>query len=100
MSEQTTFRNLQKLEEARILMRNLLKGKYFEVVQPFKKIILQVGEANGINHFEAAAKINLDGALVPTLDKKALLASALMEIVEEINFQGFKNDEASDLRME
>lgn len=82
-----TFRNLQILEHGRTAARDLLKGQYFETVEPFKSIILKVAEANNENHFEAMKRINEQTDLAQAEEKKIVFAAALMEIVEERNLK-------------
>lgn len=87
MTETTTFRNLQILEEGRTAARLLCKADYLNTVAPFKSIIEQVAKANNENHFEAMQRINTQTDLASAEEKKILFAAALMEIVEEKNLK-------------
>lgn len=87
---QNTFQNLQVLQDARITAIELLGDRYFEVINPFRKIIEMVMKANNENHFEATKRIQEKTDLMDSLDKKVVFSSALMEIVDEKNLGDFE----------
>ncbi|GAB3708616.1 hypothetical protein [Flavobacterium koreense] len=87
MSENKDFQNLVVLEQARETAKETLLHKYDEVVAPFIHIIQQVMKSNNENHFEALKRIQDKTDLAKEPIKKILFASALMEIVEEVNLK-------------
>ena len=87
MAEQTTFRNLQVLENARNTAKELLLDKYEEAVKPMIKTIEMIATANKENHFQAMKRIQDQSDLSDAPEKKIIFAAALMEIVEVKNLK-------------
>lgn len=84
--------NLQVLEIYRNELKEHLGEKYIALIQPFIDIIEKTMEANQVNHFEAARILNTSGIFPKIPKAEVFIASALMEMVEEINLKELKTD--------
>lgn len=90
MSEQT-FSNLSILKEAQQNAKLQLGDLYEEKVLPFINILLQVMRANDSDVFTAMKMVKEKTDLYKKTDAPVFFASAVMEIVEEKHFVGFKS---------
>jgi len=86
-----TFKSMQVLKEAQENCKLQLGDMYEEKVKPFIVIVQQVMNANQIDAFTAMLKIKNETELYNKVDAPVFFASAVVEIIEDKHFKGFKD---------
>lgn len=86
-----TFSNLQVIKSAQETVQLQLGEKYSEVVSPFRTIIEMVMKARNIDQFTAMKIIKDEFPIYNKVDAPLMFSAALMDIVEDKHFVGFKN---------
>lgn len=92
MSLDTTFKNLQVLEESRQTLKLQLKEKYNERIIPFIKIIQSVMKNNNLDQFESMIIIKDELDIYKTALAPLFFSAAIMEIVDDKFFIGFESE--------
>lgn len=91
MQTQNTFQNLQVLESARQgLIKKFGMKDYLEKVTHFVNVLVRVMNANSINEFEAAKKLQEETSFFDKPGAPLFFSAAVMEITEEKNFKGLR----------